>query len=116
MPRRTDAAIVVLARNREAQKLQATVEEFEARFNSMYRYPYVFLNDERFDEAFIQAQRKIAPNSEMWFGQVRVQPGKCVSQGACFVHTCSVKCHDKANKLKRRPATTATSHVTVLVA
>lgn len=70
LARRSDAVIVILARNREASSLQATLREFEARFNHGYHYPYVFLNDERFDDHFIAAQRAAAPASEMFFGLV----------------------------------------------
>ena len=46
------AAIVVLARNRDAEELRKSMLHMENRFNSRYRYPYVMLNEEPFSEEF----------------------------------------------------------------
>ena len=71
-PELENAAIVVLARNRERYDLQNTLRSFEATFNHERHYPYVFLNDDVFDNSFIEIQRRVAPRSEMWFGKVRL--------------------------------------------
>jgi alpha 1,2-mannosyltransferase len=47
-----NATFVILVRNNEAQALAGTLRDFEAKFNSRYHYPYVFLNDEPFTQEF----------------------------------------------------------------
>jgi alpha 1,2-mannosyltransferase len=50
--KRANAAIVILVRNRERDQLIETLENFKQVFNDEYDYPFVFLNDEPFTEAF----------------------------------------------------------------
>ncbi|KAI8364122.1 glycosyltransferase family 15 protein [Blakeslea trispora] len=49
---RVNAALVILARNKELDALRKTMQQLEARFNSKFSYPYVFLNDEPFTDEF----------------------------------------------------------------
>jgi alpha 1,2-mannosyltransferase len=49
---RENAAIVILARNGDREGLEKSLTEFEKRFNHKYNYPYVFLNNEEFDNNF----------------------------------------------------------------
>ncbi|EJD03503.1 glycosyltransferase family 15 protein [Fomitiporia mediterranea MF3/22] len=44
----------MLVRNNEVNDAAAAVMQLEDRFNHKYNYPWVFLNDEPFDEKFIQ--------------------------------------------------------------
>jgi alpha 1,2-mannosyltransferase len=43
---------VILARNSDLAGTVRSIREIEDRFNRRYRYPYVFLNDEPFDDKF----------------------------------------------------------------
>ncbi|KAI8138046.1 nucleotide-diphospho-sugar transferase [Fennellomyces sp. T-0311] len=49
---RANAAFVILTRNSELDALRKTMQQLEARFNSKFNYPYVFLNDEEFTYEF----------------------------------------------------------------
>ncbi|KAL0079314.1 glycosyltransferase family 15 protein [Phycomyces blakesleeanus] len=49
---RAKAAFVILTRNSELDDLRKTIQQLEARFNSKFNYPYVFLNDEPFTDEF----------------------------------------------------------------
>lgn len=49
---RANAAFVILTRNSELDALRKTMQQLEARFNSKFNYPYVFLNDEEFTDEF----------------------------------------------------------------
>jgi hypothetical protein len=51
-PPRANAAFVILVRNEEIVPLIETLKQLEDRFNRQYHYPYVFLNDQPFDEDF----------------------------------------------------------------
>lgn len=50
---RPRAAIVILARNSDADELAETLRVFEQRFNHRFHYPYIMLNDRPFDADFI---------------------------------------------------------------
>ncbi|KAJ1884489.1 hypothetical protein LPJ66_010584, partial [Kickxella alabastrina] len=47
---KTDAAFVILTRNKDLNDLRETLIQLEDRFNRRYNYPYVFLNNEPFSE------------------------------------------------------------------
>ncbi|OIR58723.1 MAG: alpha-1,2-mannosyltransferase [Amphiamblys sp. WSBS2006] len=51
-PERAKAVVFVLTRNCDLVPMVQTMRNFEKRFNSRYRYPYLFLNDEEFTEEF----------------------------------------------------------------
>ncbi|THH10402.1 hypothetical protein EW145_g1357 [Phellinidium pouzarii] len=53
-PVRANAVIVMLVRNSEVNDAAGAIKQLEDRFNAKYNYPWVFLNDEPFDENFIQ--------------------------------------------------------------
>lgn len=55
------AAILVLARNSEAAALNSSMAELEARYNSLpgRGYPWLFLNDEPFTQAFRDATSRL---------------------------------------------------------
>ncbi|RXW14596.1 hypothetical protein EST38_g11261 [Candolleomyces aberdarensis] len=50
--RRANASFVILARNSDLAGTVRSIREIEDRFNRRYRYPYVFLNDQPFDDKF----------------------------------------------------------------
>ncbi|ETS76175.1 hypothetical protein PFICI_11562 [Pestalotiopsis fici W106-1] len=54
---RENAAIVMLARNKEFAEARNSVASLERRFNRWFQYPYVFLNDEPWSDEFISAIR-----------------------------------------------------------
>ncbi|KAF6747527.1 alpha-1,2-mannosyltransferase [Ephemerocybe angulata] len=50
--RRANATFVILARNSDLAGTVQSIRDMEDRFNRHYQYPYVFLNDEPFDDKF----------------------------------------------------------------
>ncbi|KAI9146232.1 glycolipid 2-alpha-mannosyltransferase [Paraphysoderma sedebokerense] len=59
LPGKVKAAIVVLVRNEDLNEIVKTLTQFETRFNSRYKYPYVFLNDKVFTEEFKAKTRQV---------------------------------------------------------
>ena len=53
--KRENATILILAQNNRAKALAETLDNFEAKFNAAYRYPYTILSDVPFSEPFRQA-------------------------------------------------------------
>ncbi|KIL56814.1 glycosyltransferase family 15 protein [Amanita muscaria Koide BX008] len=51
-PRRANAVIFMLTRNSDLPGVLSTVKQVEDRFNKRFQYPYVFLNDDPFEERF----------------------------------------------------------------
>lgn len=66
---RANAAFVVLARNSELNDVIKSMNSLERHFNQWYNYPWVFLNDEPFDEAFKNGVREHT-NSDIEFGTI----------------------------------------------
>ncbi|KAN0077987.1 glycosyltransferase family 15 protein [Tylopilus felleus] len=56
-PPRANATFVILCRNSDLDGVIQSVRSAEDRFNREYKYPYVFLNEEPFNEEF---QRRVA--------------------------------------------------------
>ncbi|KAF9005663.1 glycosyltransferase family 15 protein [Cyathus striatus] len=50
--RKANAAIVMLARNGDLNGVVSSMKQMEDRFNKKFQYPYVFLNDEPFNDQF----------------------------------------------------------------
>lgn len=69
-----NATIMSLVRNNEAAKIGSAIKSFEALFNSKFKYPYTFLNDQPFTDRFKEKIRKytdapvefIQIPSDMW--------------------------------------------------
>lgn len=57
---RENAAIIMLARNRELEGAVKSVKSLERQFNRWFHYPIVFLNDEPWDQAFIDALTSVS--------------------------------------------------------
>lgn len=66
---RADAAFVMLARNSELEDVVSSMKLLERHFNQWFKYPWVFLNDEEFDETFKQTVQKHT-NAAVEFGVV----------------------------------------------
>ncbi|GJN93736.1 hypothetical protein Rhopal_006793-T1 [Rhodotorula paludigena] len=57
---RANAAFVILARNSDVWEILGSIRGIEDRFNRKYNYPYVFLNDEPFNDEFKRHTSAIA--------------------------------------------------------
>lgn len=55
-----NATIIALVRNNEALAISKTIRRLETSFNSKFRYPYTFINDEPFTERFMQRMQKLS--------------------------------------------------------
>lgn len=66
---RANAALVVLARNKEIEGVLQSMHSLERHWNRWFHYPYVFLNDEPFNSTFEEAIRN-ATDSEVKFGTI----------------------------------------------
>ncbi|BGP38146.1 hypothetical protein JCM10449v2_002073 [Rhodotorula kratochvilovae] len=67
--KRANAAFVALVRNNEREDMRNSMRHLEARFNRRYGYPWVFINDEPFDEEFKKGVRSMT-RSEVFFAQI----------------------------------------------
>jgi alpha 1,2-mannosyltransferase len=67
---RVNAAIVMLARNSELNDCLHSLRQWENRFNAKFGYPYIFLNDQPFTDAFKDAISRLLPYRHVQFGQV----------------------------------------------
>lgn len=71
---RENAAFVVLVRNEDLDSMRDTMQQLESRFNRKYGYPWIFLNDQPFDDRFKDFTSGLASgetfygtlNSTMW--------------------------------------------------
>lgn len=54
-----NAAIVILCRNEDLEDLSKTLSNFEKRFNSQFKYPYILVNDKPFTAKFEKAIRRL---------------------------------------------------------
>ncbi|ODV94383.1 hypothetical protein PACTADRAFT_44903 [Pachysolen tannophilus NRRL Y-2460] len=64
---RANATLLVLARNRELNKVIVTIQQIEDKFNNKYHYPYTFLNDAEFSQKFINGIKALLPGRELYF-------------------------------------------------
>lgn len=55
--KRANAAIVMMATNKDVDKAKIAVRSFESRFNRFFQYPIIFINDQTFSEEFKTAMR-----------------------------------------------------------
>ncbi|KAF8648098.1 hypothetical protein AX16_006407 [Volvariella volvacea WC 439] len=68
-PRRANATFYMLARNSDIYGVLDAIEQIEKRFNRRFGYPYVFLNDMPFTEAFKERVAN-ATNATVEFGKI----------------------------------------------
>ncbi|KAK9478473.1 nucleotide-diphospho-sugar transferase [Lipomyces japonicus] len=66
---RANAALVILARNKELEGVIDSMKSIERHFNRWYHYPYVFLNDGDFEPEFIHTILRHT-DSEVEFGKI----------------------------------------------
>ncbi|KAI5457592.1 family 15 glycosyltransferase [Mariannaea sp. PMI_226] len=66
---RANAAFVILARNSDLDGVIQSVRSVERHFNRWFHYPYVFLNDNRFDSNFKNTVKKYV-SGDVEFGKV----------------------------------------------
>lgn len=66
---RPNAVVMILCRNEELDNIDRAIRTFEQRFNSKFKYPYVFLNDKEFTEEF-KAKMQERTNGLAKFGKV----------------------------------------------
>lgn len=66
---RANASFVVLARNQELDGVINSMKSLERHFNQWYDYPWVFLNDETFNEEF-KLKVKAQTNGDVHFGTI----------------------------------------------
>lgn len=55
---RSNATVLMLARNGDLEDALQTLKSFETQFNQWYHYPIVFLNDKPWSSGFVQAALK----------------------------------------------------------
>jgi len=67
--RKANAALIMLARNRDWKGVLNSMKQVEDRFNKKYNYPWIFLNDEPFDDEFIRWTTEVT-DSPTSYGQV----------------------------------------------
>lgn len=66
---RESATIVALVRNNEIAKIKRTIVQFEEKFNRKFEYPYTFINDQPFTDAFKKKVRSFT-DAEIHFVQI----------------------------------------------
>ncbi|GAA5969993.1 hypothetical protein JCM11641_000222 [Rhodosporidiobolus odoratus] len=64
--KRANAALVALVRNNERESMRDSMRHLESRFNRRFGYPWVFMNDEPFDEDFKKGVMSMT-RSEVFF-------------------------------------------------
>lgn len=57
---RANAAIVMLAQNRDVEEAVESLRSFERRFNRWFHYPIVFINDEPWTDEFVEEVSAVA--------------------------------------------------------
>ncbi|KAK9813855.1 hypothetical protein WJX73_002213 [Symbiochloris irregularis] len=67
--RHVRAAIVVVARNQDCDDVLLSMTRMEQRFNAKFLYPYVFLNNDGFDDAF-RNRTSAATKAETLYGLI----------------------------------------------
>ncbi|EPX74114.1 alpha-1,2-mannosyltransferase [Schizosaccharomyces octosporus yFS286] len=90
---RVNAAFVSLARNEDLRDMVQSVQRLERRFNHKHHYPWVFLNDEEFNEEFMRRINETA-SGPVEFGVIPKEHWQ-------MPETVDLqKMHDNWNKLK----------------
>ncbi|GAA5926499.1 hypothetical protein JCM10213_002369 [Rhodosporidiobolus nylandii] len=67
--KRANAALVALVRNNEREAMRDSMRSLESRFNRRFGYPWVFMNDEPFDEDFKKGVMSMT-RSEVFFHEI----------------------------------------------
>jgi len=64
---RGNAAIIALVRNSELREMSQSMRELEETFNQKFRYPWIFFNDEPFDDKFKRMTSSLT-DAETFYG------------------------------------------------
>jgi mannosyltransferase len=64
---RGKAAIIALVRNRELREMSQSMRELEETFNRKFRYPWIFFNDEPFEDKFKRITTSLT-DAETFYG------------------------------------------------
>jgi len=64
---RGNAAIIALVRNSELRELSQSMRELEETFNRKFRYPWIFFNDEPFEDNFKRTTSSLT-DAETFYG------------------------------------------------
>ncbi|KAH9484267.1 Alpha-1,2 mannosyltransferase KTR1 [Psilocybe cubensis] len=67
--RKANAAIVMLARNSDLNGVIISMKQMEDRFNKKFQYPYVFLNEQPFEDKFVQRVSELT-DAKVQFGLI----------------------------------------------
>ncbi|EPX74385.1 alpha-1,2-mannosyltransferase [Schizosaccharomyces octosporus yFS286] len=67
--RKENATLLTLARNSELYEIVNTVLNYENKFNGIYQYPWVFLNDEPFSDKFKNTITRLT-SGPTYFGEI----------------------------------------------
>ncbi|WBW71148.1 Golgi alpha-1,2-mannosyltransferase Omh2 [Schizosaccharomyces osmophilus] len=67
--KKENATLLTMARNSELYELVNTVLIYERKFNGIYRYPWVFLNDEPFSDKFKNTIARLT-SGPTYFGEI----------------------------------------------
>jgi len=67
--RKANAVFVLLARNSDLNGVVSSMKQMEDRFNKKFQYPYVFLNDQEFEEGFKKRVSKLT-DAKVEFGVI----------------------------------------------
>ncbi|KAK6464402.1 nucleotide-diphospho-sugar transferase [Scheffersomyces coipomensis] len=69
---RANAGFVVLARNSELNDVIKSIKSMERHFNQWYNYPWIFLNDEEFNDDFKTTVQQYT-NAKVEFGKIPIE-------------------------------------------
>jgi len=64
---RGNAALIALVRNSELREMSQSMTELEETFNQKFRYPWIFFNDEPFDDKFKRMTSSLT-DAETFYG------------------------------------------------
>jgi hypothetical protein len=62
------AAIIALVRNSELREMAQSMRELEETFNRKFKYPWIFFNDEPFDDKFKRITSSLT-DAETFYGE-----------------------------------------------
>lgn len=78
---RANATFVILARNSDLKGVITSMKSLESHFNKWFHYPYVFLNNEKFDESFKKTVRRYTM-ANVSFGEIPQEHWKFSNQNS----------------------------------
>lgn len=68
---KANAAIIALVRNSELREMSQSMRELEETFNRKFKFPWIFFNEEPFDEKFKRITSSIT-DAETYYGSERL--------------------------------------------